>query len=125
MGGSVQNGAPEQLVHLLVLLVQKQAVSLEELIRIHQVPVPEPVLAQPLHQRFYFVLRFEVLGAHHLVLEDAVVLPGLHFFGHMQPVQLQCQRRLDPNQCPHHNRVIALVGLLVPGRVNEGLAVLG
>ncbi len=66
-------------IFFLNLVFSEWTVSPHEVINIHNFPHSKPILSQPFHQGFKFILTLQMLWCDHLVLNHNQMFPSVYF----------------------------------------------
>lgn len=97
----------------------EQTVPSHKVVDIHQIPRPEPVLPQPLHQRLQLVTRLQVRRRYHLVLQNSDMLIGIQLGRDWQFGDCKTQRRFNQDKHSKDHLFVALINCLVSFRIVE------
>jgi hypothetical protein len=125
MSGLVKNSANKDGIELTFIdfMFSERTVAFHEVVNIDDFPHSEPILAHPLHQRFEFVLAFEVFWGQHFILENNQMFPGVYFVRDGYLLDIKAQRDADSEQDAQDHFFVTLIYLFVLFRVDELLVV--
>jgi hypothetical protein len=125
MGGLVKDSAYEDGIEFgfINFMNSERTVALHEVINIDEFPDSEPVLAEPFHEWFEFVLALKVCWGEHLSLENNQMFPGVYLVRDRDLLDIKAQGNADSEQDAENHFFVALIDFFVFFRVDELLVV--